>query len=122
MAEKERVTVDFFTVDEANDEFVLYLVEEGPWSQETLEQRMRAIQARVYGAVDVAIDGHLAKAHPNSRGSRVRVQVDLHGKAPSAVEALVQRLAEHITSAHEYASDIRASEYIKGLRIVAKQL
>ena len=109
-------------MDQANDEFVMYLVEQGPWSQETLEERMRGIQARVYSAVDVAIDGHLATAHPESRGSKVRVEVDLHNEPPGAVEALVQRLADHITKADEYARDIQASEYIKGLRIVARQL
>jgi hypothetical protein len=122
MAEKQKVTVDFFTMDQANDEFVVYLVEEGPWNQKTLEERMRGIQARVYSAVDVAIDGHLARVHPESRGSKVRIQVDLHNRPPGAVASLVQRLAEHIANAEEYGRDIEASEHIKGLRIIARQL
>jgi len=122
MAEKQKITVDFFTVDRSSDEFVMYLVEEGPWGQEALEGRMRQIQGRIYKAVDVAIDGHLAKAHPESRGSKVKIQVDLHGSPPSAVEALVQRLADHIAKAEEYVRDVAASEHIKGLRIVARQL
>lgn len=122
MTEKERVTVDFFTLDQVHGEFVMYLVEDGPWSHEDLEQRMRTIQARIYNAVDVAIDGHLARAHPESRGNSIRIQVDLHGRPPEAIETLVARLAEHVAGSDEYRRDIEGSEHIQSLRIVAKQL
>lgn len=121
MANKEKVTVDFFTLDQVNDEFVMYLVEEGPWEEDALEERLRGIQARIYNAVDVAIDGHLEREHPKSRGSKVRIQVDLHGRPPDAVETLVRRLADHIAGS-QYGRDIEASEHISGLRIVAKRL
>jgi hypothetical protein len=84
--------------------------------------RLRAIQARVYNAVDVAIDGHLARVHPESSGSKVRIQVDLHDKPPDVVEALVRKLADHIAGSEEYRHDIEASEHIEGLRILVKHL
>jgi len=116
-----KVTIDFFTVDPNAAEFVMYLVEGGPWNEAGLEERLKAIQARVYGAVDVAIDGHLARAHPESRGMPARIQVDLRDNPPAAVERLVARLAEHITTDEEYRRDIGTSPYIGGLRILARR-
>jgi hypothetical protein len=122
MAKNERVTIDFTTIDRSSDEFVMYLVEEGPWAESGLAERLRAIQTRVYNAVDVAIDGYLAGVHPESRGGKVRIQVDLHDKPPEVVEALVRKLADHIADSEEYRRDIEASENIAGLRILAKKL
>jgi hypothetical protein len=122
MAKNERVTIDFTTIDRTNDEFVMYLVEEGPWTEPGLAERLRAIQARVYNAVDVAIDGYLARVHPESRGSKVRIQIDLHDRPPEVVEALVRKLADHIAGSAEYRRDIEASENIAGLRILVKHL
>ena len=121
MTKKEKITVDFFTVDQASDEFVMYLVEEGPWEEETLEERLRVLQARIYNAVDVAIDGHLEKGHPASHGCKVRIQVDLHDDPPNAAEDLVRRLADHVEDSEEYGQDIESSEHIDGLRIVVRQ-
>lgn len=118
---KERVTVDFFTLDPASGEFVMYLVEEGPWEEDALEERLHGIQTRIYNAIDVAIDGHLGREHPESRGSKVRIQIDLHGRPPGAVEALVRRLADHLADSQEYGRDIQASEHINSLRISVRQ-
>ena len=122
MGDKEKVKIDFITHDGQNDEYVMYLVEEGPWNRKTLADRMRSIQARVYKAVDAAVDGHLARAYPESRGRKLRIQVDLHGEPPNDVEALVLRLAKHITQAEEYVRDIEASDHVVSLRIVTKRL
>lgn len=116
----ERVTIDFFTVDPNAAEFVVYLVEEGPWSESALEERLKEIQARVYRAIDLAIDGHLAHTHAESRGMPVRIQVDLRDDPPAAVERLVARLADHITTDDEYRRDIESSPYVGGLRILAR--
>jgi hypothetical protein len=118
MTKREKVSVDFFTLDPGSDEFVMYLVEEGPWGEEALEERLRALQARIYDAVDVAIDGHLDRVHPTSHGHRIRIQVDLHDDAPNAAEDLVRRLASHIEGSQEYVDAITSSEHIDGLRIV----
>lgn len=116
----EKVTIDFFTLDTDASEFVMHVVEQGPWHETALQERLKGIQARVYGAADVALDGHLARAHPQSQGLPVRIQVDLRDNPPMAVERLVHQLADHITTNAEYRRDIESSLYIGGLRIVAQ--
>ena len=116
----ERVTIDFFTVDPSAAEFVLYLVEEGPWTESAIEERLRAIQARIYNAIDAALDGHVAREHPESQGMPVRIQVDLHDHPPEPVRGLVTRLAEHVATDAEYQRDIGQSPHVGGLRILAK--
>lgn len=117
-----QVTVNFFTLDKQHDEYVMYLVEEGPWLEAQLPKRLSELQERIYGAVDVAVDGHLAKEHPESSGMGVRIQVDLHGDAPPQAQDLVGRLADRISKDPEYAADIAKSPYIRQLRIVVKRL
>jgi hypothetical protein len=116
-----RVAVDFFTLDPRHDEYVMYLVEEGPWSDVQMCERLAEIEERIYGAADVAIDGHLAGEHPESIGMNVRIQVDLHD-APAEVEDLVHRVAEHIVSDAQYSVDIAKSPHVRQLRIVATRL
>jgi hypothetical protein len=53
---QNNVKIDFITVDKTNNEFVMYLVEDGPWPEGNLENRLLAIQDRIYNAVDVAIE------------------------------------------------------------------
>jgi hypothetical protein len=116
----EKVTVDFFTIDPSTREFVMYLVEGGPWDEASLTERLTWIQDRIYKAVDVAIDGHLAREHPESLGNSVRIQVDLHGGPPEAVQQLVGRLDDYVRTNHEYQQDIARSPHINGLRILAR--
>jgi hypothetical protein len=113
-----RVTVDFFTLDKRHDEYVMYLVEEGPWPSAQLHRRLSAPQDRVYDAVDVAIDGHLAKEHPESSGMKVRIQIDLHDDAPAEAEVLVKELADRVATSAEYMADIDRSPHLRQLRIV----
>lgn len=116
-----RVKVDFFTLDEAHEEYVMYLVEEGPWLPDDMPLRLSALQERIYSAVDVAIDGHLGKEHPESMGMKVRIQVDLHDDAPPDIETLVRRLSDHIAKNPEYLADVAKSPYLRGLRVVVKR-
>jgi hypothetical protein len=122
MAKKERVSIDFITTDPVNDEYVLYLVEEGPWNEEVFVDRLREVQSRIYKTIDVAIDGHLAKTHPESRGRKIRIQVDLHDNPSVAVDELVGRLASHVAGSVQHQRDIEASDSIAALRITSKRL
>jgi hypothetical protein len=114
----EKVTVDFFTRDPNNNEFVMYLVEEGPWHEDGRADRLTNLQKRLYNAVDVAIDGQLASRFPESKSMQVRIQVDFHGDPPESLEEFVKRFAENISRSEEYRLAIKESQFISDLRIV----
>lgn len=112
--------IDLVTEDPVNDEVVLYLVEEGPWMEESLQERLRSIQARIYDAIDVVVDGHLATKFPELSGRNVRIQLDCHDQPPREIEDLIARFDELISTSDEYRSEIANSDFISGLRILSR--
>lgn len=80
---QNNVKIDFITINKASNEFVMYLVEEGPWSEENIENRLYAIQDRIYNTIDVAIEGkELVGKLPEAKSYNIRVQIDLYDNPP----------------------------------------
>jgi hypothetical protein len=115
-----QVTINFITEDSANDEYVLYLVEEGPWFPSQIEERMRSLQERIYNAVDAAMDGHVAAKCPDSKGRRVRVQVDCHDDPPPDVDEMVTRINDFVGGDEQYQRDVSGSCFVRALRVVTR--
>src|SRR5687767_15103735 len=93
-----RVTIDEITQHDTTGVYSLYLLEPAEGAGELARQR--AIQDRVYAAVDAVIDGQIASDYPASRGKHVRVIVAFKGaQVPPEAVSLLQRLnafiAEH---------------------------
>ena len=112
--------IDRITHDPGTDEFVLYLIEDGPWpgAGEDWSACLKRIQTRVYDALDVAIDGHLAEKFPESRGKAVRIQLDSPSGLPQQLAELVLRFNQHIGGNSEQRVASESSSNITGLRIV----
>ena len=121
----ERVTIDLISFDATSDEYVLYLVEDRPWPKEDadLSFRLKVIQERILSAVDIAVDGHLARQHAEASGKGIRIQVDSPGGAPEALDQLVAAVGRFIVADQSYADAVAQSPYVRGIRIVTgKQL
>ena len=116
----QSVNIDHITYDPVNDEFALYLVEDGPWpvGHVEMETCLKTIQDRVLASVDVAIDGELARKYPDSVGKTVRVQVDSPSGAPKSLCELVHHIEDYIHSAADYSKAISGSPYVAGIRVV----
>jgi hypothetical protein len=112
-------TIDLITETPETGEFALILVEDGPWPESDADwnECLSRIQSRIYGAVDIAIDGHLAAKYPDSKGRAVRVQVDSPNGLPSALAKLVAKMKVHFEADGEYKNAITQSPFIQGLRI-----
>ena len=112
-------TIDLITETSETGEFALILVEDGPWPEDDTEwtRCLSRIQSRIYDAVDVAIDGHLAAKYPDSKGRAVRVQIDSPNGLPSALAKLVAKMKAHFETDGEYSNAIRQSPFFQGLRI-----
>jgi hypothetical protein len=98
------VTIDFVAFDEDRDACLLILVEEGPWIG-AVEEHLQRLQERIYGCLDAALDGQLAKQFPKSSGKTVVVRVDCYDLPREAVDAFVQRFANGIRFLGDYSSD-----------------
>jgi hypothetical protein len=109
--------VDIVTEDPLNDEFVLYLVENGPWTN-PLEDRLRVIQTRLYVSLDAVVDGHLASKYPNSRARKIRIQVDCHNSPPESVMEFIRKFSSYFENDTEMQQAIAGSSFVRSIRIV----
>jgi len=112
-----KATIDLITEDSANHEFVLYVVEDGPWP-EGVRERLERLQERLYDAIDIALDGHLVTKFPRSKGMNVRIQIDLHGQPPREVPDFVMRFREHVLNDAVFRGRMKQNRYVHHLRIV----
>lgn len=111
-----RFKADLITYHQDTGVWAIYLIDEEAWSADA-DEHLRAIQSRVYDALDAILDGHVAAKYPASLGRRFRVQVDLYGDAPASVERLAAGFNELLASDHEYAIALRGSSYVDGLEV-----
>lgn len=118
-----RTSIDLITENPKTDEFALILVEDGPWptSDTAWPEYLRRIQGRIYDAIDVAVDGHLAAKYPDSRGKPVRVEVNCPSGVPPALATLVGEIRAYIAADGEYSKAIAKSPFIQGLIIATRQ-
>jgi len=116
----DRVTIDLITRDNASGEFVLYLLEDGPWPTGAPDWRplLLRIQRRILAAVDVAVDGHLSEKYPDARKSDVRVEVDSPGGCPAQLEELIGAVRHFLENDPAYSEAIANSPHVGKLRLV----
>jgi len=114
-----RVTIDTITYDPTRDEFVLYLVEDGPWPNDDSDwdQCLARIQNRIFDAFDTAVDGHLQKKYSDSLGKSIRIQIDSPHGTPKQLSNLITKIKQYIDTNDEYSKAIKSSPYIQGLWI-----
>lgn len=111
--------INLITETPGTGEFALILVEDGPWPNKDADWKecLSRIQNRIYDAIDIAIDGHLAAKYPDSKGKSVRIQIDSPSGLPPALAKLVARMKEHIEKDAEYSGAIKQSRFVQSLRI-----
>jgi hypothetical protein len=120
-ATQESVCIDLVTEDLVSNEFVLYLVEDGPWPPAATDEwpvELKRIQDRVLSAVDCAVGGGLIGPFPDSHGRPVRIQIDSPNGCPSELADLIDKLSEFLIDDPTFADAIRQSIFINGLRLV----
>ena len=117
----KKITIDFVGNDPENDEFVLFLVEEGPWENSSSEDRLRVIQDRLYNTVDVAIDGILFEKYPNQRGRKVRIQLDCYDPPSDLIKQLVNAVDQFVNNSEEYQSDIKNRKNVASISFTYRE-
>lgn len=111
------VTFALITDDPSNNEIVVYLVENGPWNDTTPGQ-FQELQGRLYDAFDAVVDGALASKYPETKGRRIRMQVDCHNSPPETVLNFVRKFAGFIHEDEEYEKAITVSPFVADVRVV----
>jgi hypothetical protein len=117
---KTILVIDTITYDPSNDEYVLYLVEDGEWptDDEGWNECLRRIQNRIFDALDTVVDGHLLKQYPDSIGKTVRIQIDSPHGTPEPLHDLVLKIKDYIMNNVEYQEALTLSAFVRDIRIV----
>ena len=86
---------------------------EGPW-MDSKEDHLRALQERIYGCLNAALDGKLAEQFPQSVGKTVVVRVDCYDVPQNEVDEFIGRFAAGVSRMPDYATE--GSPYVADFR------
>lgn len=106
--------VDFVAHGDSPDEWVMVLVEEGPWL-DSIGDQLRRVQERLYGCVDAALDGQLASVFPESKGKHVVVRLDGYDLPRAEVQAFFDRFASGVFLIEDYREALENNPFVKGI-------
>jgi len=112
---ENRFTVDFVASGEAPDEWRMVLVEAGPWD-EAVEDRLRALQSRLYGCLEAALGGQLANAFPGSHGKTVIIQVDCYDGPQQQIAAFMTRFSQGALTLPNIRARLEENPFVRGVR------
>jgi hypothetical protein len=110
----ERVIVDLILM-QPDGRIVLCMVEEGPWSEQQVVEELRRVQNRLYDYMSVAVDGQLAKSHPDSVGRGVVIRLDCYDTPEEPVEEFFARFVAYNRNREDLAAAIAEKGLISGL-------
>jgi hypothetical protein len=96
------VTIDFVAFDDELDACLLVLVEEGPWTG-LLEDHLKALQDRLYGCLEAALDGEVARSFPRAANMKVIVRVDCYGVPREEVDGFMERFSMGVRDLPDYS-------------------
>ena len=96
--------------------FVLRIVEEGPWDDDTLDEELHRVQDRLYDCVDIAVDGHLASKYPESKGQAAVIRLDGYDIPRKPVQEFFQAFAEHVGNSDEVRDAMRSNGFVSSLK------
>jgi hypothetical protein len=95
-------TIDFVAFEDERDACLLVLVEQGPWTG-PVEDHLRALQDRLYGCLEAALDGQVAERFPKAAGKNVIVRVDCYGVPRDEVEAFMEQFSSGVREMADYS-------------------
>jgi len=95
--------VNFIAFNEARDTCEMVLVE-GPWDGD-VEEHLYALQDRMFGCLNAALDGHLAEQFPEAKGKAVVVRIDCYDLPQGELEAFVARFADGVAILPDYSAE-----------------
>ena len=104
------VTVDFIAFDDERDACLMVLVEEGPW-EGPIEEYLRALQDRLYGCLEAALDGQLAEQFPKAANKNVVVRLDCYDVPRAEVVEFMERFSEGVLALPDFSAE--ASSWVK---------
>jgi hypothetical protein len=80
----------------------MVLVEEGPWTV-PINAHLQALQDRLFGCLETALDGQLAERFPKATNKKVIVRVDCYGVPQQEVDEFMQQFSAGLAGLPDYS-------------------
>ena len=109
------VTVDFIAGDPDLSLWQLVLVEQGPWSVESIADNLRRVQTRLYGCLDAALDGQLATQYPDSVSKPLVIRLDGYDLPDNDVRAFFERFSTGIFEMPCYKQALSSNSFVSAV-------
>ena len=111
-------TIDFVARAERGNEWLIVLVESGPWTG-SIEQNLHRLQKNLYDCVDAVLDGQLAEKFPQFVGMHLTIRVDFYNVNRSDVEPFFDSFATGALGTGDYKKAVASSPFVKGIAFEA---
>jgi len=112
---EQTTVIDFIAAGAKPDEWEMVLVEQGPW-RAPFETDLKRLQNRLYGCIDVILDGKLAEKFPQTRGCDLVLRLDGYNLPRSVVSEFFDRFAKNVLKIPDYREAVRRSDMLRSLR------
>jgi hypothetical protein len=100
--------------------YSVHLVEQGPWADADVPQKLRSVQDRLYTALEVILDGKLAELYPETDGKAVVLRLECWGTPDAPVRDFFERWAQHVQSDNEFAPSIARCPHVSSIGFIYK--
>lgn len=115
----ERTTVvDFVARGKTPDEWMMVLVEQGPWT-DSIESQLRRLQDRLYGTIDAALQGKLAEKFPESKGKKIIIRLDGYNVPQAEVAAFFDRFSKGVLATPDHKHALKNNQFVKNVSFQA---
>lgn len=92
----------------------MVIVEEGPWNK-PVETELRRLQERLYGCIDAALDGQLARDFPATSRENIVIQLDCYNLPEIEIRRFFEHFTSGVFSVPDYRNAIRTSPYVNAI-------
>ena len=111
-------TIDFIARGERSNEWLIVLVESGPWTG-SIEANLQPLQTNLYDCVDSVLDGQLADEFPQFVGMHLTIRVDFYNINKVDVEPFFDSFATEALGTGDYKKAVASSPFVKGIAFEA---
>jgi hypothetical protein len=119
MSKENTTVVDFIARGDTAEEWKMVLVEQGPWTG-SIESELSRLQERLYGTIDVALDGKLAEKFPESKGKKIIIRLDGYNLPKVEVAEFFDRFSQGVCSTSDYQLALRGNPFVRGISFEAR--
>lgn len=107
--EEETVLVDYVAYRSEENRTFLVLIEAGPWIDTYAE--LQRLQDRLYGALDIILDGKVAEMFPQTFGSLFTIKLICEDMPKAEVEEFFTKFSKFVFQTDDYRIAKEDSKY-----------